>query len=157
MSHTFRFRLQRVLDLREQRERDCARELTDARAEAEAAERARRALEAAREAGLVRLNRAHGAGGAVGHMRNLAFMVSRLEERIRDADEVCRAAHDQVTASLEQYEQTLRDRKVIDKLRDRMLDRWRVEGLRTEQKEMDEIALTLRGASGGSLVPEPGT
>lgn len=145
MSAAFRFRLQSLLELREQSERDSARGLAEARRDAESARRAREDLEAAREAGRTRLTRAHGAGGAVGHLQNLAYVVSQVEDRIRVADEACRAAEEEVVARLEHYREAMRSRKTIEGIRERKLLQWRTDEVRSEQKAMDEVALTRHG------------
>jgi len=147
MSAGFRFRLQSLLELREQGERDSARGLAQARQGAESAQRAKNDLEVARDAGRTRLARAHGAGGTVGHMQNLAYVVSRVDEQIQDADALCREAEEEVTAKLEGYHRALRDRKTIEGLRERKLGQWQTDEVRREQKDMDEVALARHGRS----------
>jgi flagellar FliJ protein len=138
----FRFRLQPVLDLRAQEERRSAQGLAKARVAADEARRAREDLEALREAGRVRLAQAHGSGGPVGHLQNLAMVVGTVDAHVRAAADQCRKADEQVVESVKAYHEAFRQRRSIDQLRERRLEEWRTEQNRTEQKTMDEVALT---------------
>jgi flagellar FliJ protein len=150
MSDRFKFRLQSVLDLKEQGEKDSAVGLAKARRDAESAVRAREMLETARESGRTDLARAHGAGGSVGHMRNLSYVLERVDDQIRAADEACKEAAEAVVERLEHYRAALRDRKTIEGLRERKFHQWRSEEVRSEQKAMDDIAITRHGRSGSA-------
>lgn len=148
MSKRFKFRLQSVLELREQGEKDSAVQLAKARLDAESAVRAKELLETARASGATDLARAHGAGGSAGHMRNLSYVLEKVDDQIRAADEACQAADEAVAEQLEHYRKALRDRKTMEGLRDRRLDQWRIEEVRSEQKTMDDVAITRHGRSG---------
>jgi len=141
----FRFKLQPVLDLREQKEKEEAVGLARARIEADAARQARADLEAVREAGRARLAEAHGAGGPVGYLQNLALVVDSVDARIADAEEACRQADERVAQSRNAFQEALQQRMSIDQLRTRRLEEWRTEQSKTEQKTMDEVALTRHG------------
>lgn len=141
----FRFRLQPVLDLRAQEERQSAQGLAKARIAADEARRAREDLEALREAGRVRLAKAHGSGGPVGHLQNLAMVVGSVDAHVQAADDQCRKADEHVVESVRAYHEAFRQRRSIDQLRERRLEEWRTEQSRTEQKTMDEVALTRHG------------
>jgi flagellar protein FliJ len=143
----FRFRLQKVLEQREETERVSAKGLAVARAEADTADRAREDLEAAREAGRVRLARAHGSGGAIGHLRNLAYVVDRVDDQIRAAAAVCEEANEHVVEKLKSYHRAFTERKTIDQLRERRLEQWREDEARSERKTMDEVALSRHARS----------
>lgn len=150
----FHFGLEKVLELRKKSENESARGLAEARGEAEAARKAKADLEAAREAGRSRLVDAHGSGGAVGHLQNLAYVVDQFEAQIENADEACQRADENVVESLKTFHSAFRDRKTIEDLRARRHDKWRVDEERGEQKDMDEIALVRhsraeQGVSGG--------
>ncbi|MDH5590675.1 MAG: flagellar export protein FliJ [Gemmatimonadota bacterium] len=144
----FRFSLQKVLELREERENERARGLARARMDADAARTAREDLEAARAAGRERLATAHGLGGAVGHLQNLAYVVGQVDARISAADGECRKADEQVVESMKGYHEAVQERRAIGQLRERRLQQWHGEQTRLEQKTMDEVALTRHGRSG---------
>ena len=137
----FRFGLDKVLEHRKKSENESARGLAEARGEAETARKAKADLEAAREAGRSRLVDAHGVGGAVGHLQNLAYVVDQFEARIENADEVCQRADENVVESMKTFHSAFRERKTIEDLRARRLDKWRVDEGRSERKDMDEVAL----------------
>ncbi len=141
----FRFRLQPVLDLRAQEERQSAQGLAMARVEADEARRAREDLESLREAGRVRLAQAHGSGGPVGHLQNLAMVVGSVDAHVEAAHDQCRVADERVVESVKAFREAFRQRRSIDQLRERRLEEWRTEQNRTEQKTMDEVALTRHG------------
>ncbi len=145
----FRFSLEKVLELRKRTEEESARHLATARREADEARRARQALEEARNAGFDKLTRAHGAGGAVGHLQNLMYVLAKVDEQIREADAACRRAEEAVAERMRCYHDALRHRKTLDQLREKHLEAWKSEEAREEQKTMDEIALARHGRTGG--------
>jgi flagellar FliJ protein len=143
--NAFRFRLEKVLELRKESEQRSAAGLAQARTQADDARRAKSDLEAACDAGRSRLAVAHGAGGAVGHLQNLANVVRHIEDHIHDADDVCQQADEQVVESLKSYHQAFQQRRSIEELRERKLDEWRTNVVRDERKSMDEAALVRHG------------
>lgn len=147
----FRFKLQSVLDLRQQKERESAVDLAKARTEADDARRAKEDLEAIRDAGRARLAQAHGAGGVVGHLQNLAYVVDQVDDQIERAADECRKADEHVAESLKEFHEAFKKRRSIDQLKTRLLDQWRWEENRTEQKSMDEVAATRHGRSDNTL------
>lgn len=148
----FRFKLQGVLDLRQQVEEQSAVGLARARQDADEARRAREDLEAVRDAGRARIVQAHGAGGPVGHLQNMALVVGSMDARIQEADDQCRKADERVVESIAAYTEAFRQRRTLDQLRSRRLEEWRTEQTRTEQQAMDEIALTRHGRNGPASV-----
>lgn len=152
----FRFSLQRVLELRHRAELESAKGLADARMEADAARSVKADLDAARAAGVARLAEVHGSGGSVGHIRNLAYIVSKVEEQAGLAEAECEAADRSVSSHLKAFSEAFRDRKAIDHLKEKKLEQWRRDEIRSEMKELDEVALaryvrrdtdTLRGGA----------
>ncbi len=141
----FRFKLQPVLDLREQKEKESAVGLARARAAADQARQAREDLEAVREAGRALLADAHGAGGPVGHLQNLALVVGSVDLHIAVAEDACRKADEEVVESMKTFQEALKDRMSMDQLRARRLEEWRTEQSKTEQKTMDEVAISRHG------------
>jgi flagellar export protein FliJ len=144
----FKFRLEKVLDVRKQSELESAKGLADARQEAQAARNLKESLDAIRDAGVDRLVEAHGAGGSIGHLRNLQYLVSKIEERIGHAEAACREAETKVSTSLTAFQEAFRQRKALDHLKERKLDQWRSEENRTERKTLDEAALTRHARAG---------
>ena len=146
----FRFPLQKVLELKEQREKQSAADLARARKEADEARRARADLESLRDAGRARLVQAHGAGGAVGHLQNLAYVVGQVDRQIRDAEEQCRKADEDLVEQVRAFHKAALERRTIGQLRERRLDQWRTHQARDERKTMDEVALSRHGRGDGT-------
>ena len=144
----FRFKLQKVLELREQQEKQSAIGLAQARKDAAEANEAREDLQAAREAGRARLAQAHGTGGPVGHLQNLALVVGTVDHHIAAAEDECRKADERVVDSIKEFQQRFQERRTIDKLRSRRLEQWQSEQVKSEQKSMDELAVTRHGRQG---------
>jgi flagellar FliJ protein len=149
----FRFPLQKVLELREQQEKEKAVGLAQAQQQASVAKEARTDLEAVREAGRVGLARAHGQGGAVGHLQNMSYVVESLDERIQEAESVCEEADDEVVRSMKTFHEAVKQRRTIDTLKERRLGEWRTDEARAETKTMDEIAVTRHGRNGNRVDP----
>ena len=143
----FRFPLQKVLEYREQAERERAKGLAAARAKSDEAQRARADLEALRDAGRSRLMRAHGSGRTVGHLQNMALVLDQVDEQIENAQAACQQADEQVVENLKSYHEAIQQRKTIDQLRERRLDQWKAEEQQRERKAMDEIAITRHARS----------
>jgi flagellar FliJ protein len=149
----FRFRLQRVLDLRARTERDAATALVSAQETADAARDAQLRLEQARgELAASMVNGmavdASGAtaqavpGASVGALRNLSFLLDRLDERVASAAQESDAAQHAVSAHEDALRAAYRDRRALDRLRERHLDAWRAGEAAQDRAAMDEIALT---------------
>ena len=143
----FDFSLQELLELRERQEEHSAGELARARQEAHEARRLHTALEAARDAGRDRMALANWVGGAVGHLRNLVDVIGQVDAQIAVAETECGKAEEQVEESMKAMRKAIRERKIIDRLRERRLQEWRIEQADNERKTMDEFALSrYRGA-----------
>lgn len=136
----FRFRLEKVLELRKHEEQAAALRLAEAEREAERARRALDALEDLRRQGRDRLAQAHGAGGLAGHLQNLRYLVDRLGQLVAEAGAATRAADEKVSEKMAELSVALQERRIIDRLRERSLDQWRAEQVRAEQKLMDDVA-----------------
>jgi flagellar protein FliJ len=146
----FTFRLDRVLKLRSRLEREQARALAGALRE----EEARRAR---LEAAAARLGRSceHVAGAAgqvapAGTLRNLGLAMNAAAESVRAAEETHRAAVDSLQTEMDKFGEARRDRRVVERLRERRHEAWEVESSRHEQKEMDGIARDRRAEEGRS-------
>lgn len=154
MSGEFRFPLEKVLEVRLEEEQRQARVVADARRDARAAREAVQNLEALKDAGRARIRAAHDAGRAVGQIRNLEWIVARMDGEIRDAESRARDAADTVSRCLQDFHRAVRDRQSLDRLRDRRREQWADENRIRERKDMDEVALTRFVRAGDRLVAE---
>jgi flagellar protein FliJ len=135
----FRFRLARILELREAAERDQAAALgraTAAEAEQEQRTRASHArLEAMQEQAALPSQSL-----AVGILRaySMALEAARVQADgdARDSD----TARQQSRAEAERFTDARQDRQVIERLRDKRRAAWTADAERTEQGAMDELA-----------------
>jgi flagellar FliJ protein len=149
---TFRFRLQRLLALREEAEQAEARALAGREAEAAAARAARDAL-AERHAEADAQARVAATGARVGHLRQFGVVVDALEARVDVAGEAVAGAEQAVAAARQRLEERARDRQVLDRLKARHAEAWRAEEARRDRELMDEIALGRHGRTAS----RPGT
>lgn len=143
----FGFSLSKVLDYRRHLEQEEARSLSRARREADSAHQARRTLEDIQAKGRAKLAKAHNLGGSVGQIRNMEYVLNRMEDHLQDAHAVCEKADEGVVERVKTYVDALQQRRTLDKLRDKRLEEWKVEEGRREQKVMDEVAITRHGRS----------
>ncbi|HEX6069606.1 MAG TPA: flagellar export protein FliJ [Longimicrobiaceae bacterium] len=138
----FKFRLQRVLDMRVQSEQDAATRLAAARSEADAALLERLRLEEARDQGIEHASASTGMQPKVGQLQNLRFLVERLNDEIEVAQQEVEAAAEGVRERLEEYSSAFRERHMIDKLREKALETHRSEEVQADRKAMDSVALS---------------
>jgi len=137
----FKFGLQRVLDLRADRERDCALALVAAQGQADAARDAVHALEALRDEAHTRERVA----GTVGQLRQLAYVREQVERRVELAAVARAAADQQVERSQQVLARAFQERRVLDRLRDKQLDAHRAGEVALDRQTMDDIALARFG------------
>lgn len=135
----FRFRLQQVLDLREQHERALASQL----AQAMGAEReAQAALEGLRAVRSASGEAATGGTHSIGELTNLAFILDRLDGQIANASDAVTAASQTVAQMKDAVTAAFQDRRVLDRLRDRQAESHRAAEGQLDRRTMDDIALT---------------
>src|SRR5688500_3826195 len=151
----FRFRLQRVLELRERKERDAATALVTAREQLERAREEEERLAAARDAlaaqALAAQAASHGGasageapsgGASVGALRTLHFLLGRLDERVASAASETTTAEHAAAQRHDELRAAFRDRRTLDRLRERHEESWRSAAAAADRNQMDEIALT---------------
>jgi len=140
----FRFRLQRVLELRERKERDAATALVSAQEQADLARAEQTRLEAAREALAARTTPTPDSGGAesIGALRTLHFLLGRLDERVASAAQDATAAARTTMQRQEELRVAFRERHTLDRLRERHAESWRAAATAADRQQMDEIALS---------------
>lgn len=147
---SFKFRLQRVLDLREQQEQAKARALASARDVAETAHRAKDEIAQLRDASKQQITVAASSGPRVGHLHQLDFVLASLDERVILAADAARLADDDVQSAQTLLESAARDRRILDRLKVRHADTWREESAQKDRVAMDEIALAQFSRKAGT-------
>lgn len=136
----FRFRLAPVLRLRAQLERTARRELATAMTALSTLDQQ---LAAAAQ-GLRDCAEQSALPGAVGALsKALEDGLRRHQWRLQKKQQ---EAQKRVDVARGEYAQRARDLKALQKLREQQKTAWRVEALRVEQAELDEIAALARGA-----------
>jgi flagellar FliJ protein len=151
----FKFRLQRVLDLRERKERDAATALVSAEDAADGARQEQARLELARqELAARRTPDTPAATLSVGELRNIGFLLERLDERVAVAQSAAAAAEAVVEERRGELQVAFRDRRTLDRLRERHLEGYRSAEAAADRQLMDEIALT-RFTQGGTSNGKP--
>ena len=138
----FKFRLQRLLDLREQREREMAAELARAESAAAAARAELANLDAVRAIGRERLHAAHATDGTVGELRNLVFVLEQLDAQVAGAQATVTEAEQLAARARGELGDAHRDRRVLDRLRERHATDFRDAAEAADRQTMDAIALT---------------
>jgi flagellar export protein FliJ len=139
----FRFRLERVLKLREGVERlraaDLGRALDDESRRQEALAEAERGLERAHDAATT--TPADVPAGTL-HARSQALQAAA--DHVREAEERTRLAQARTDAERERFEAARRERESLERLKEFRESAWRTETGRLEQKDVDEIVRRRR-------------
>jgi len=140
----FRFRLQQVLELREQTEKQAAAKLAEAETAADAARVAKKALETIQQSGSQALRSAHANGGGptIGQLKTIGYVIEQLNHHIVDAQTRVESAEQTVSQTRTDLNSALQARRVLSRLRDRHLATWRVEDNAQQLRQMDELALS---------------
>lgn len=137
----FKFRLQRVLELREQHEQAKARALAGAQDVANSARADQSALAALRDDSQALIQATTHAAPRVGHLWQLDLALTALEVRMERAAEVVHEAEAQVVTAQEALAAAAKDRRVLDRLKERHAESYRAEFALKDRIAMDEIAL----------------
>lgn len=137
----FRFRLQKLLELRQLSEREKAAVLASAQTAAAQAHEVREAIAAARSAGLAQLANAHAGSGSAGELQRLHAVLAQLETHVNVAEEAALEADRNVGDAQQAFTAAAQARHAIEQLRERRMHEWRSTAADVEQKQMDEIAL----------------
>lgn len=141
----FNFKLDKVLDLRREAEQVRGQEVARARREADDARTAMKDLEQLRSVGRARLTDAHGSGRTIGQLQNLEWVLTQVEHELEAAQTVVRTADAVMTERVSEFQEAVKDRQALDRLRERRMESWKTNESRAEQKQMDEVALTRHG------------
>jgi len=145
----FRFRLQDLMQLAEAREKEQATQLARAQQAAAMARLHAETLNALRAAGSEQIAAAHGRGTAAGSIQQMSLILEQLERHHAAAASVLSSAEAEVARCRAAYTTVAQERQVLDKLRERRHEAWRIEQAQHEQKQMDELAATRHGKSKG--------
>jgi flagellar FliJ protein len=136
----FRFRLQQVLDLREKQERELATQLAVAMGAEQSARATLDELRAERIAGAEGAQREQ--THSVGELANVAFIMEQLDGQIANASDMVSAANNSVSQVQEALTAAFKDRRVLDRLRERHEETYRATAEQTDRRTMDDIALS---------------
>ena len=145
----FKFPLQRILDLRAKRQDEIARQLAQARSDADTSRAARDELAEARMTGEMQISEAKAAGPTVGEIASRSFALTQLDQRIAVASDALKAAEAHVDKVHVELTGALQDKQVLDRLRLRMLDAYRATESNKDRTTMDAIALQRFAQSNG--------
>lgn len=135
----FRFRLQRLLDLRQLAEREAAIALATARNAEQEAIREKDAIAARREATRALLLPPAGSHCRVSELRQVAVLLERLDVSTAQAEYQLSRAANQVHQKQVQLGETVTNRRTLDRLKERQLESWRIADDRSERAVMDDI------------------
>lgn len=138
----FKFPLQRLLELREQREQVVARDLANARDAAELQRTQRDALASARDSAQAHVSQAAARSPTVGQLVSLSFAATQLGERADAADQQTVAADATVDVHRHALTAAAQERQILDRLRSRRLDEYRADIAQKERVTMDAIAIS---------------
>jgi flagellar FliJ protein len=152
----FKFRLQQVLDLREQHEKQVAAKLAEAESAADEARVAQRALETIRQSGSNALRTAHGNEPTIGQLKTIGYVIEQLNHHIVEAQSKVETAEQVVTQARSDLTSALQARRVLSRLRDRHFENWRAEDNAQQMRQMDELALTRFARRGNDNTGNPG-
>jgi len=142
MTKRFRFRLQRVLELREEAERTRATALAQAQGQASAAREARDGIIAIREAGRESVANATTGGTNVGTLRQMGYVLGALDTRLQQADSSIVTADSAVRHAQDELRSAFQARRALDTLREKQEGAHRAAEQHADRVLMDEIALT---------------
>lgn len=146
----FKFPLQRLLDLRAKRQDEIARQLAQARTAADSSRAARDELAAVRTAGQMQLSEAQaGSGATIGEIASASYALTQLDQRIAAASDALKAAEAHVDHVHNALTGAVQDKRVLDRLRERMLEAYRSTESHKDRTTMDAIALQRFAQSNG--------
>lgn len=138
---SFKFRLQRILELREQHEKAKARELASAQRVSESAHSAKDEIAALRDDSKTHIEKTASEAPRVGHLQQLGLVLDSLDARVILATEAAKLADADVQKAQGVLEDAVRDRRILDRLKDRHAETYSVETAQQDRVQMSAIAL----------------
>jgi flagellar export protein FliJ len=135
----FRFRLQKILELRARAEKDSARKLAEARTGADRAQRVVEELEEAKRTG--RGQPVDGEITQVGELQRRALISAQLDDHLAVASDVSRTADEAVSERSAEFSEAHARRRIFDKLKEKHQAEWNGEQELRDRADMDAIAI----------------
>lgn len=142
----FTFRLGRLLSLRERKERDAGAAYSAARARVESLRSAREEVLERRDAARARLLPPPGVRAMPGDAQAMQLLIDQAEARMRWLDQVVQEAETEAETRRAELGLRLRERRVLERLRERQKDTWREDSDRRARDTMDAVALRVATA-----------
>lgn len=139
---SFKFRLQRVLELREKSEQARARTLRDASDNADVVRQQQDAMQALRALQRDSLEAASRGVISAGELQHLSFIIDQLDDRLARATDDVAEAERIVAEAQEALNLASRDRRVLGRLKEKHAERWWDDAQQRDRLHMDEIALS---------------
>jgi flagellar export protein FliJ len=143
MSDRFTFRLGRLLALRARSQDRAAAELTVAQTAAGRIEAARTAAEDVSNEARLRTRPPVGEARAAGEGRAMHWLSQQADARVAALAAELALAEAEAEKCREELQLRTRDRRVLERLKERMLETWREDAVRRDQHLMDDIALRM--------------
>ena len=136
-----------MLELREEHEQARARELAQAQDAADAAKRTQDELAALRASSKASIDATVSEAPRIGHLQQLGLVLESLDERVASAAEQVTTAEGVVTQAQGALADAARDRRILDRLKAKHAENFRLDEAQKERLHMDEIALSRFGRS----------
>ena len=136
----FKFPLERLLAIRKKAEEEASIELAVARGAEDDARTVRDDLAAQRDVAREALLPTPGSNRAVSELRSVALIIDQIDSRAVRASEEVMKAQEGVKQHETQLGERLKDRRVLDRLRDRQLAAWQVLDGQVDRELMDTLA-----------------
>ncbi len=149
----FRFRLQKVLELKAKSEQHAASELARVQGLAEQARQSHAALAEMRLSGSEQVASAHGSMVTIGQLQNMGFVLSQLDQHVDHAASGAASAQSVVDGAQAELTAAHQARRVLDRLRDRQKGEWQTAASQADLASMDSLALT-RFTKSNSQLPD---
>ena len=135
----FRFSLEAVHRLREETEKDRARDLASALTEAGSAEEVVERLESMEADAKERMS---AMGGDVGRQQAMSALLQHVREHRAHADRVHQEAQLEVREAQAELVEAMTERRALEKLKERRYRDWKLETQRRDQKTQDEVNIS---------------
>ncbi len=139
----FTFRMDRLLHVRSSVEQQQGRQLGEVLRAEDAERRELETAEATRERAKEQLQHLTTDVRRAGVLVSLEHTVDILESRAGAARAALNEATARVEMQRERYRHARQERRTLERLRKREYERWAVESVREEQKEIDEVAARI--------------
>ncbi|HOV27377.1 MAG TPA: flagellar export protein FliJ [Pseudobacteroides sp.] len=135
----FKFRLQPLLNIKKQLEDSAKNELGKAVQKLEQEKEKGRVLLRHREKYINSLREKTSSVARVEELRNYTMYISSLAKKVEDQNKNIKEANDVVDKYREELIKIVKERKMLEKLREKKLNEYLIEMSKDEQKRMDEI------------------